>query len=398
MKRFLSDWRAELLDELTADILPFWTAFCAGDRPFSRRVDGRGGIHDDTGMGAVLLARMLWFFAAAYRATGDGQALRTARRVRNYLSANLVDPRYGGVFWELSPDGTPKNRKKQSYAIGFAIYGLCEYAHAADEARAADEAEELFRTLERHAFDSQHGGYVEASDEDWRPIEDMRLSDKDTNTVFSMNTHLHLLEAYTALLRIRPSEAVADAVVRLLGILTGRIFDPATGHLGLFFDNAWRRAEAVVSYGHDIESSWLIDEAAHAAGIADPAVEAVVHTLAEAAAEGLRPDGSTIYEYDPTTRRTDADRHWWVQAESAVGYFNMYERTGDRRYLDRSRDAWRYISGHLINRRQGEWYWSIRADGSVNRTDDKAGFWKCPYHNGRMCLELMARIDRIAND
>lgn len=398
MKNDLAAWRAELRAELTGNILPFWLSLCPDDGPITGRVDGEGRRHAGAGLSAVLLARMLWFFSAAYRAVGDERALDAARRVMLFLSGNLIDRRYGGVFWELSHNGLPLNYKKQSYAAGFAIYALCEYALATGDMRAADEALALFESLEEHACDTAHDGYVEAFARDWQPLDDMRLSYKDTNTTFSMNTHLHLLEAYTALSGVRPSERVADALHRLLRIHTDRIFDPSTGHLNLFFDRGWSVVGGTVSYGHDIEASWLIDEAAAAARISSPKVAAVVDSLAVAAVEGLQPDGSMIYEYDPATGRTDADRHWWVQAESVVGLFNMYQRTGDERFLCGSRDVWRYISRRLVDRRHGEWLWSIRADGSENRTDDKAGFWKCPYHNGRMCIELMARIDRLADD
>lgn len=397
MKKELAVWRSELKTELTENILPFWLSLCPEGEPLTGRVDGEGRVHAGAGLGAVLLARMLWFFSAAYRCLGDARALDAAHRVRRFLSDNLVDCRYGGVFWELSADGVPLSYKKQSYAAGFAIYGLCEYALATGDSVAADEAEALFEALEEHAYDSEHGGYVEAFARDWQPLDDMRLSDKDSNTTFSMNTHLHLLEACTALSKVRPSRRVADALQRLLRIHTDRIFDPSTGHLNLFFDRDWHVEGSTVSYGHDIEASWLIDEAAAAAGVSAPEVDAVVNALAAAAAEGLQTDGSMIYEYDPATGRTDADRHWWVQAESVVGLFNIYRRTGDERFLTGSRDAWRYISRRLVDRLHGEWLWSIRADGSENRTDDKAGFWKCPYHNGRMCMEMMARIDDIDN-
>lgn len=398
MKNDLAAWRSELRAELTENILPFWLSLCPDDGPITGRVDGEGRVHAGAGLSAVLLARMLWFFSAAYRAVGDRRALDAARRVWFFLSDNLIDRRYGGVYWELSHNGLPLGCKKQSYAAGFAIYGLCEYALASGDMRAADEARALFGSLEEHAYDTAHDGYVEAFARDWQPLDDMRLSAKDSNTAFSMNTHLHLLEAYTALSKVRPSERVSDALHRLLRIHTDRIFDPSTGHLNLFFDRGWRAEWRTVSFGHDIEASWLIDEAAAAAGTSSAKAASVTEALAAAAVEGLQPDGSMIYEYDPATGRTDADRHWWVQAESVVGLFNMYQRTGDERFLRRSRDAWRYISGRLVDRLHSEWLWSVRADGSENRTDDKAGFWKCPYHNGRMCMELAARIDRLAND
>ena len=397
MEKMLVQWRNELSEELICDILPFWTAFLGDGVHFAGRIDGRGKAHPEAGKGAVLIARMLWTFSAAYRMTGRPECLDAARKVRELLALRLIDPVYGGVYWEIAPDGDPLCCKKQSYAVGFAIYGLSEYVRATGDPAALDEAVALFGALEEHVWDAARGGYAEALTRDWRPLEDMRLSEKDANTYFSMNTHLHLLEPCANLLRVWPEDRVAEAVRQLLRIHTDRIFDPQAGHLNLFFDAEWQPQGRTVSYGHDIEASWLIVEAADLLG--DPQVRAgvgsVSEALARAAAEGVQPDGSLIYEYDPLTGHTDADRHWWVQAEAVVGFFNMYEQTGDAMFLRRSRDVWRYIRTHLLDSANGEWFWSVRADGSVNREDDKAGFWKCPYHNGRMCLELMRRIERL---
>ena len=393
MEKMLVQWS----EELTCDILPFWMAFLGDGVHFAGRIDGRGKAHPEAGKGAVLIARMLWTFSAAYRMTGRPEYLHAAGKLRKFLALWLIDPVHGGVYWEIAPDGSPVCGKKQSYAIGFAVYGLSEYVRATGDPEALDEAAALFGSLEEHVWDAMQGGYVEALTRNWKPLEDMRLSEKDANTYFSMNTHLHLLEPYANLLRVWREDRVATAVRKLIHIHTDRLFDPQTGHLNLFFDARWQPQGRKVSYGHDIEASWLIDEAALVLG--EPQVTTdvgpVVEALAAAAVEGLRPDGSLIYEYDPQTERIDADRHWWVQAEAVVGFFNMYERTGDEAFLRRSHDAWQYIRTHLLDGGNGEWFWSVRADGSVNRDDDKAGFWKCPYHNSRMCMELIRRIERL---
>lgn len=394
MKKLLAQWMDELSAELTRDILPFWLSLLGDGERFPGRIDGRGKAHPEASRSAILVARMLWVFSAAYRTTGRAEYLEAACKVRVFLCTHLVDRLHGGVFWEVSPDGHPVCCKKQSYALGFAVYGLSEYVRATGDMSALREAAALFEALEEHAWDAARGGYAEALTRDWQPLSDMRLSEKDANTYFSMNTHLHLLEPYTNLLRVWPEERVAEAVRRLVLIHTERLFDPTTGHLHLFLDAAWRPQGRTVSFGHEIEASWLLDESAAELGDSQLAarVASVTQILARSAAEGLLPDGSMAYEYDPLTGHTDADRHWWVQAESAVGFFNMYTRTGEKAFLDRSYGAWLYIREHLLDKQHGEWFWSVRADGTVNRDDDKAGFWKCPYHNGRMCMELIARI------
>lgn len=397
MEKLLAQWMNGLSEELTGGIMPFWVKFLGDGVHFAGRIDGCGNAHPEAGKSAVLIARMLWAFSAAYRTTGRTEYLDAACKVREFLTSRLTDRRYGGVYWEIASDGEPVSCKKQSYAIGFALYGLSEYVRATGDPAVLEEAVSMFETLEKHVWDAGRGGYAEALTRDWRPLEDMRLSGKDANTYFSMNTHLHLLEPYTNLLRVWPDERVAGAVRRLVHIHTDRMFNSATGHLDLFFDAGWQPQGRTVSFGHDIEASWLLDEALAVLGDPQATADAVpvVEALARSAAAGVQFDGSLIYECDPQTGYTDADRHWWVQAEAAVGFFNMYERTGDPVFLHRSHDAWQYIRTHLLDAQNGEWFWSVRADGTVNRDDDKAGFWKCPYHNSRMCMELTARIGRL---
>lgn len=398
MNTDLLRWKKELSDELTGDILPFWINFLGDGKPLCGRIDGHGVPHPEAGISAILLSRMLWAFSAIFRTTRLKRALDAARKVHTVLAGDLIDPVCGGVFWEIAPDGNPLETKKQSYALGFAIYGLSEYARATGDADALAEARALFETLEKEVWDPRADGYVEALSRDWKPLQDMRLSDKDANTYFSMNSHLHLLEPYTNLLRIWPDARLREAVLRLIRIHTEHLFDERTGHLNLFFDPSWKAASQTVSYGHDIEASWLLDEAAEVARDASERVRTVSSTLAEKSLEGLLPDGSLAYEFDPLTGTTDTERHWWVQAEGIVGFFNHYEKCGDERFLQAALGLWQYIRTHLLDKEGGEWFWSIRPDGSVNRDDDKAGFWKCPYHNSRMCMEIISRIEKLTAD
>lgn len=258
-------------------------------------------------------------------------------------------------------------------------------------------AMELFEVIEQHAWDSEYGGYIEACTRDWQPIEDMRLSAKDENFPKSQNTHLHIIEPYANMMKEGNSSPLAGAVARLIELFCTRILNPTTHHLDLFFDMDWRRMSTTESYGHDIECSWLLHESALALGDADiiNKVEPIVRAVAKASEKGLQADGSLIYEGEPDGSHFDRDRHWWVQAEAVVGFFNIYQHFGDEAALDKALRVWEYIKEHLIDREHGEWYWSIREDGSVNFDDDHAGFWKCPYHNSRMCLELIERIDEM---
>jgi mannobiose 2-epimerase len=277
------------------------------------------------------------------------------------------------------------------YAQGFALYGFSEFYRATGEARALELAKEFFYLIEKHR-DNRAGGYLEAYTREWNEMDDMRLSNKDANEKKTMNTHLHILEPYTNLCRVWNNPQLHEAQRKLIAIFTEKILNKS-GHLDLFFDEAWNVKSSGISYGHDIEASWLLWEAAEALGDAKLTEQIKAHSLkiAEAAAEGLQPDGSMIYERNGT--HTDNDRHWWVQAEAVVGFLYACKNSGNESYAEKAARTWQYIQQHIIDKAGGEWYWSRKADGSVNRTDDKAGFWKCPYHNGRLCMEIIEHFN-----
>jgi mannobiose 2-epimerase len=447
-------------DVLTQNILPFWTDRMVDHEHggFYGRIDGQGVLHPEAEKGAILNARILWSFSAAYRVMaasaplsspeGDTIAkvpanntieapsgavggagvssaasyLTMATRAKDYLVEHFIDPDYGGVYWSVDYKGQPLDTKKQFYAIGFAIYGLSEYARATGDREALDYALQLYECIEENAFDPEHNGYIEAMTRQWQPIADMRLSELDANYPKSQNTHLHIIEPYTNLLRcIREMQAATtcdyvpvlgsvlpvdvvvplETVVRLQGslrnlidIFTDRILNPATHHLDLFFDMDWTRgAGRLESYGHDIECSWLLHEAALVLGDQQVLrkVEPIVRQVAQASEKGLLPDGSMIHEANLDTGHVDDDLHWWVQAENVVGWFNLWQHFHDDDALQKALHGWQYIKTQLIDYDGGEWYWSRHRDGTLNTVDDKAGFWKCPYHNSRMCLEIIER-------
>jgi mannobiose 2-epimerase len=208
-----------------------------------------------------------------------------------------------------------------------------------------------------------------------------------------MNTHLHILEAYTNLYRVWKDEELKKQLRNLILIFTDKIVNPTTFHLDLFFDESWNTKSTIISYGHDIEASWLIDEAARVLGDREllEKVQSICIKIAEASCEGLQPNGSMVYETDKGHLETD--RHWWVQSEAVVGFLNAYELSGDMSWLNRAEKSWKYIAENLVDGVGGEWFWSVSETGIPNKNSDKAGFWKCPYHNSRMCLEVLMRID-----
>jgi mannobiose 2-epimerase len=395
LKSRLVQLKQEVKEELINNILPFWMTKMIDTKEggFCGKMDGYGHISNDADKGCVLNARILWTFSSAYRVLMNPDYLKTAERAKEYLINHFIDKEYGGVFWLLDHKGKMKDGKKQIYAQAFAIYGLAEYYRVTNDRTCLDIAIGLFRLIEKYSFDKKLDGYLEAFTREWGAIEDLRLSDKDANEKKTMNTHLHVLEAYTNLYRVWKDDLLKKQLRGLINIFTDKMVNTRTYSLNMFFDEEWNDKTDLVSYGHNIESSWLIYEAALVLGeesIIRKTKEICVK-IAEASKEGLMTDGSMIYEKFFKTGHIDTDRHWWVQAETVLGFLNAYSLSGKEEYLDLSLAAWKFISDHLIDRQNGEWYWSIDKNMQPNLKEDKAGFWKCPYHDSRMCLEIIER-------
>jgi mannobiose 2-epimerase len=390
--------KAEVKDELVTNILPFWMTKMIDSEHggFYGRIDGSGIVHKDADKGCVLNARILWTFSAAYRILEDPEYLKTAGRAKDYLLKYFFDKANGGVFWLLDNRGNVKDGKKQIYAQAFAIYGLTEYYRITNDKQCLDKAIGLFRLIENYSFDQKLDGYSEAFSMEWGTIGDLRLSSKDANEKKTMNTHLHILEAYTNLYRIWKDDLLQKQLKGLLGVFTDKFVNNQTYNLNMFFDEEWNDKTDLVSYGHNIESSWLLFEAARVLG--QPSVikklKAICLKIADSSKEGLLPDGGMIYELFLGAGKTDTDRHWWVQAETILGFLNAFELSGKEEYLNLSLNVWKFISDNIIDRKNGEWYWSVDNNLQPNLKDDKAGLWKCPYHNSRMCLEIIERTNQ----
>ena len=424
MKEEVKTLKAEVRDVLENNILNFWLDKMVDEENggFYGQMTGEGEIVKTADKGGILNARILWSFSAAYRVLHKQEYLEAATRAKDYIIDHFIDKEYGGTYWSLDYKGQPKDTKKQFYAIGFTIYGLSEYARATGDREALDYAMELYECIEEHSLDREYNGYIEACTREWGEIADMRLSELDANYPKSQNTHLHIIEPYTNLFRCIKELKAAEScdyvpaigsvlpigvtvpdvfVVRLesslrnlITIFTDKILNPDTHHLDLFFDMDWtREAGRLESYGHDIECSWLMHEAALVLGDETVLrkVETVVQMVAKASEKGLNEDGSMVHEANLDTGYVDTDRHWWVQAENVVGWINIWQYFGDESALQKALRGWQYIKDNLIDREGGEWWWSRDPERNINRKDDKAGFWKCPYHNSRMCLELMER-------
>ena len=382
-------------DVLEQNILSYWIDHVTDKENggYYGRIDGEDKVHPQAEKGAVMNARILWAFSAAYRVLRKPTYLEAATRAKEYFVEYFLDKENGGAYWSVDYKGNPLDTKKQTYAIGFAIYGFSEYARATGDKEALEIAKKLYHDIEEHAYDSKNNGYIEALTRDWQPIADMRLSDKDENGSRTMNTHLHIIEPYTNLYRVWKDKSLEKSIRNLLDIFTDKLLNKETHHLDLFFDDAWQGKRNIESYGHDIEASWLLYETALVLGdkVVLQKIEQVIRRIADAADEGLRPDGSMVYEHWKDTDKSDLQRQWWVQCENIIGHIDLYQYFGYEDSLEKAVHCWNYVQKHLIDAKNGEWHWAVLDDGTINLSDDKAGFWKCPYHNSRMCLELIER-------
>ncbi|MCX6100199.1 MAG: AGE family epimerase/isomerase, partial [Candidatus Bipolaricaulota bacterium] len=325
--------------------------------------------------------------------------LATAKWAYDNLMRTFWDPEYGGVYWLVDSSGHPVSDRKLHYAQAFAIYGLSEYFRATDEGAALERAMELFRLLERHGADAARGGYIDGSGRDWGDLSDMRLSPDEPHSRKSMNSSLHLLEAFTNLLRVSSDPLLRMRHGDLVRVLVQQIVDPSTGHLRLFFDDAWRPLTAGVSFGHDIEASWLLTEAADAQGDADSRAAARTAALALAEAvlrEGVDADGSLFGASGPRGI-VSTHKDWWPQAEAVIGFENAFELSGDARSERAAYSSWDYIRARFVDATHGGWFKRLCPDGTPDPTSVKVGPWNCPYHHARMCLEMMARLEERAD-
>jgi len=393
----MATYRDDMKAELEA-ILLYWSKNSCDhvNGGFVGRIDENNVVDNVAPKGSVLNSRILWAFSSAYAVTGNDEHLQVARTAYNYIVSNFIDKTHGGVYWLLKSNGEPLDTKKQLYALAFAIYGCCAYFNASGNEAAKNRAIELYHTIEQYSYDHQYTGYLEAFTRDWQPLDDLRLSKKDVNEKKTMNTHLHILEAYTALYRVWPDDLLKQKIILLITNFTEHIIDRNNHHLLLFFDEQWNAKSGPLSYGHDIEAAWLLQEAAEA--IKDLSlinrVKKIAVSIADAAAGGLDKDGGLWYEYEPSANHFNKEKHSWVQAEAMVGFFNCWQITGNDLYLGRSVQAWYYVKSFIKDRQYGEWYWGRNEDGSVMQGQDKAGIWKCPYHNSRACIEIITRIDK----
>ena len=397
MKTDLHVYKSELEEELS-NILSYWIKYTTDNTNggFYGKIDEENLAHQESAKGVVLNSRILWAFSAAYNRSRNSGYLLTAQRASDYIINHFIDKEFGGVYWSVDHKGRMLNGRKQIYGLAFCIYGLTEYYKAVRDENALAHAISLFKSIEEYSFDKNQKGYYEAFSREWQMHADLRLSEKDANEKKSMNTHLHIIEAYANLYEVWQDSFLKAQVEGLLEVFVEHIIDNQSGHLILFFDEEWKPKSKIISYGHDIEAAWLLQQCAEKINN-DNLTEAMKHAaikITDAVSKGLDDDGGLWYEYDVSTDHLIREKHSWPQAEAMIGFMNAYEITGDKEYLQKSFNSWIFIKKHIKDNVNGEWFWGVNEDNSIMQGQDKAGFWKCPYHNSRACLEVIKRLSR----
>lgn len=400
-----------------AHLVSWWANNVVGDGNFSGEINSQGLPQHQAGKGGIYGSRLLWFFSEVAilgrdslapesgPTSGLASAKASAQALYQYFSHHFIDPKYGGVVWELHANGELRDGRKQIYAQAFAIYCLSAYYRLTSDEHALAQALTIYELVEEFALDRAYGGYFEAFSREWSELDDIRLSEKDLASPKTMNTHLHLLEAYTGLLRaLRQAESpavqqVATSVQQLLELYVSRVYNSSSRHVHMFMNTHWEDESLAFSYGHDIESSWLLWEAADVLG--DDALKQSyrhdVIALAETClAQARATDGSLYDVFDKQRQLNIPERVWWVQAEAMVGFFNAWQLTGQQKYLDAVFSLWRYLEAEFITL-GSEWPWLARSDQGAGYRAYLAGFWKGPYHNGRALMELISRINSVLN-
>jgi len=382
----------EIYTHLTDKLIPFWESI---------KDDEKGGFYGykdfdlktdkNYDKGCILNSRILWFFSNAYLLLKDESLREYADHAYRFMKEHCIDHEYGGIFWSVTADGEVSDDTKHTYNQAFAIYALSSYYDASKDEEALTLAKSLVKAIEEHCTDEF--GYLEAFDRKFEPVDNEKLSENGVIAEKTMNTLLHVLEAYTELYRVTGDAYIGERLKYQLDLFSEKVYNPELGRQEVFFDREWNTLIDLYSYGHDIETSWLIDRALEVLGDEEYSkkILPVTRILAENIYKVAYVDHSLLSECEngvPLTTRT-----WWVQAETIVGFVNLWQRDpSHKEYLEAAEDVWEYIKECFVDKREGsEWYRDVDADRKPLH-EPIVEPWKCPYHNGRMCMEITKRL------
>ncbi len=390
MKR--EEFVQDIKDHVTGRIIPFWKGMRDNENGgYYGLLDYNLNLDKKAVKGCILNSRILWFFSNAYLVLKEESLLAEADHAYAFLQEHCLDKKNGGVYWSVTWDGKAAEGMKHTYNQAFAIYALSSYYRASHKEEALETAKALFRLVEEKCTDE--AGYMEAFTEDFGPADNEKLSENGVMADKTMNTLLHLLEAYTELYDVSGDDRVKERLLYMLDLFEQKVYDPDKKRLEVFFDNNWNTLIDLHSFGHDIEASWLIDRACEV--LKEDAytekMRAVTKELAACVYREAYRNHSLANECEKGV--VDDTRVWWVQAESVVGYLNAWQKSGNEEYMQAAQDIWEFIKNYLVDKREGsEWFEFVNADGSEKEQKPIVQPWKCPYHNGRMCLEVIKRL------
>lgn len=386
----------EINEHLTKELIPFWENLKDTENGgYYGYMDYDLKVVKEYEKGCILNSRILCFFSNAYLLLREKNLLDDARHAYRFLMDHCIDQEYGGVYWSLDYKGEPEDTTKHTYNQAFAIYALSSYYDASGDTEALEIAQSLYRLIESKCKDEY--GYLEAFGRTFEPEDNEKLSENGVMAEKTMNTLLHVFEAYTELYRVSREECVADNLRFMLDIIADRVYNPALGRQEVFFDRTWNTLIDLYSYGHDIETAWLVDRGLEVLG--DDAytekLSPITRTITENIYNRAYIDHSLVNEAENGV--VDTTRVWWVQAESVVGFLNGYQKSGQEKYLKAAEDIWGYIRDYMIDKRNGsEWFWALDKDRNpVHKPIVEP--WKCPYHNGRMCFEVIRSLLKVGS-
>lgn len=386
----------QLKRELVENILPFWMNHVVDKENggFYGALTNDLKILNNVPRFSILTSRMLWTFSKAYMVLKKEEYLSIAKQAYEYLINVFWDDKYGGVYWSVDSKGNIVSDRKHSYAQAFVIYGISEYFKVVNDLECLTYAKSTFEYLEKFVYDKKYDGYLECSTRDWKPIEDTRMSSHALNCRKSMNTMLHIMEAYSNLISVWKDEKLLSQHKRILNTFIENIWDKEENHLKLFFDEDWKSLSGNVSFGHDIEASWLLTEAVHIHE--DKELQKMAQNVSIKLAEStlrraIDLDGGIFFEGNHG-HLIDTEKEWWVQAEAIVGFYNAYQISGNPQFAEIAYRVWGFIQKFVIDRENGDWFKRIKKDGTPNHNRYKAGPWECPYHHSRLCFEMMQRL------
>lgn len=389
MQAFVNEIRTHLEEKM----IPFWEGL---------KDEKYGGFYGYMGYdlkidtqyekGCILNSRIMWFFANAYALLGEEHLLKCAEHAYKFMKEYCIDKEYGGVFWSLTYDGKIKDATKHTYNQAFAIYALSSYYDVTKDEEALEIAFTLQQLIEEKCTDSQ--GYMEAFNRKFEPEDNDKLSENGVMADKTMNTLLHVFEAYTELYRVSHDRKTADRLRFMMDTVVDKIYNPRLGRQEVFFDKEWNSLIDLYSYGHDIETAWLVDRGLEV--LEDPEYTAKLSLITAEITKNIYDRAFINHSLmnEAENGVPDTTRVWWVQAETIVGFVNAWQKNpADTFYLEAAQEVWEYIKEYLIDPREGsEWFWAVDENGKPLEKPIVEP-WKCPYHNGRMCIEVIRRTE-----